>query len=106
MCCECTDGPEIEGGDTNLVGVVNNNVTLICGIKVTSNPSPIVKWANEKGEIAPNNTSYIVNSGPDIVSLLISKAELFDTGTWTCTLTNSETDREIKRNVILTVIGT
>ena len=99
------DGPEIEEENPSFVAVENDNVTLSCGTMLVGNPTPVIEWTDNEGNVISTNNKYIFNNGPDVVSLVIIDTELIDSGNWTCRLITSETGGEVQRIVTLTVIG-
>ena len=81
-------------------------MSLICGYNLESNPSATVTWTNPKREEVHNIEGYIIDEGPEVVRLNISKATESDSGVWTCSvLQHFDKEQEETFNVTLGVLG-
>ena len=70
------------------------SVNLICGRNLKSNPSPIIRWTNPKGEPVTSSGRFSMINGPAEVSVEIADVGRDDNGTWTCNV-------EVPRNNLL-----
>ena len=61
-------------------------MNLTCGRDLKSNPLGIIRWTNPKGEPVTSSERFIMNDGPEEVSLEIANVGKDDNGTWTCTV--------------------
>ena len=83
--CSPTDGPSLTVGPTQYYVLLGNNISLVCGTDLDSNPPATVTWTSpDDSRIIMDNARYDVENGPDIVRLNISHTSLADAGMWTC----------------------
>ena len=61
-----------------------NNVTLICGYDLQSNPRATITWINPSGNKVLATENYSQDDGPGVVQLHIKRANRTDRGQWTC----------------------
>ena len=105
------DGPELdEPTSRSFATLLEDNVTLICGTNLVGNPEPIVHWLSNTGnEVSPNDKSFSISNGSQVVSLTIFNANLSSAGNWSCILSlnapNGSTIQQQQRNLILTIVG-
>ena len=81
------DGPTISEVRTKYSFSKGEQVELIIGKNLESNPEAVVTWTTPQGEtLKHSNGHYIVSSGPDEVQLSIFGVSERDNGTWTVTV--------------------
>ena len=61
-------------------------MSLVCGRDLKSNPSAIIRWTSPNREHVTSSERFIMNSGPEEISLEIANVGKDDNGTWTCTV--------------------
>ena len=88
---------------------MGDNLSLICGIGLDSNPQATITWTAPDRTTIVDNARYHLEGRPDIVRLNLSHTILSDTGIWRCNI-RTESDRYIVNNGSLvqtnvTVIG-
>ena len=113
MCAVCvfilffswTDGPDITLGPSVVATLEGDNATLVCGTNLTGNPEPTVQWMdNNNTEVRRNDSRFVFDDGPEIVSLSIFNVTVEDDGIWRCVV-QVENASEVQQNVTLTAVG-
>ena len=113
MCAVCvfilfiswTDGPDITLGPSVVATLEGDNATLVCGTNLTGNPEPTVQWMdNNNTEVRRNDSRFVFDDGPEIVSLSIFNVTVEDDGIWRC-IVQVENASEVQQNVTLTAVG-
>ena len=85
---------------------LGENISLVCGTALVSNPQAIISWMAPDGTRVLDNFRYKLENGPDTVRLNITHSILNDTGMWLCEI---KVESEISNDLILTgrtIIGT
>jgi len=98
-------GPDITLGASVVATLEGDNATLICGTNLTGNPEPTIQWMdNNNTEVRRNDSRFVFNDGPEIVSLDISNVTVEDDGMWICNV-QVENVSEVQQNITLVVVG-
>ena len=64
--------------------LLGEDVSLICGTALVSNPQAIISWVAPDGTRVLDNSRYNLENGPDTVRLNITNSVMNDTGMWRC----------------------
>ena len=77
--------------------LLGHPVVMVCGHGLDSNPRAAITWTNPQGEVVPaNSDGYIMNNGPAVVQLNITRVEKSDKGKWMCKVeVTSECDSSV-----------
>ena len=90
--CIVADPPSfITEGPTLHYVLLGDNVSLVCGTGLDSNPQATITWTAPDGNTIVDNARYYLENGPEVIQLNISSTIMSDAGVWRCDVTvNSE----------------
>ena len=74
--------------------LLNDSLSLVCGIGLDSNPQASVTWTAPDGTIIVHNARYDLENGPDVVRLNFTRTIPSDSGIWRCRVF-SESDQYV-----------
>ena len=101
----CTDGPELAPAPTVYHVILGQPVSLVFGYNLHSNP-PVTIVLTDPSEEEMNNSEIIkFDSGPEVVQIHITEAEVKHRGVWTCGLYHDNRDIPTTYVVTLVVLG-
>ena len=65
--------------------LLGHPAAMVCGYRLDSNPRAEITWTNPQGEVVSTNSdAYVMDNGPTVVQLNITRAEMSDYGKWQC----------------------
>ena len=103
------DGPEIMPASKEYTALEGCPVSLLCGYNLESNPPAIITWIDPEGNMVTSDGMYIVDDGPRVLRLNISRASGKHEGVWTCNVmvkySDGSHDASLSRQVHLRVLG-
>ena len=76
----------MEENEKDIYALLGSPVSLVCGYKLISNPSAVITWRDPQNKQVSDSDQYLVDVGPSVVQLNITKASKSDNGTWKCTV--------------------
>ena len=86
--------------------LLGENVSLVCGTALDSNPQAIISWMAPDGTRVMDNSRYKLDNGPNTVRLNFTHSVINDTGIWQCEIV---VESKLSNDLILTgrtMIGT
>ena len=74
-----------EATEKNSYVLLGHPVVVVCGYRLESNPRAEITWTNPQGEVVTTDSDrYVMDNGPTVIQLNITRAETSDNGKWKC----------------------
>ena len=91
------DGPSLELGPSQYFVLLGNNLSLVCGTGLESNPQATITWTAPDQTTVMDSPRHSLDNGPEIVRLNFTRTILSDAGMWRCDI-RTESDQYIVNN--------